>query len=234
MPNIHIWLAAAAIVAALPAQANLVRNGSFENASLNVLTFRNLMAGSTVINDWQIGGGAIDYVGAGLWNGSDGGHSVDLDGSAFVNGAFLNGWVSQTFATDVGADYEVDFDLSGNPGALPLDKVMEVSAAGSSAVFSFRIGTHHLGGAGAAPWTIPYDAHAWHFTATAATTTLTFRSLTHLTGQTGWGAVIDNVVVERASAAPPSSVPEPASLALAGLGLVLMAGARLRRQPRSA
>lgn len=58
--------------------------------------------------------------------------------------------------------------------------------------------------------------------------------MAQLTGQTGWGAVIDNLVVEQVGT-PPTGVPEPASLALAGLGLgVAVAAASRRRQPRSA
>lgn len=192
-----------------------------------------------VVQDWQIGGGAIDCVGSGLWNGSQGAHSVDLDGSVFANGACLNGGVSQTFATDIGAEYDVSFDRSGSPGAAPLDKLMEVSAAGSSAVFSFRIGTNHLGGTGAALWVIPYDAHTWRFTARSQSTTLTFRSLTHLTGQTGWGAVIDNVGVERAGTTTGGrrAGTRYAGLgrlgAVAGLGRVATSGLR-PQPPRSA
>ena len=55
------------------------------------------------------------------------------------------------------------------------------------------------------------------FLATAASTTLTFQSLTG----TGYGPVIDNVRV--------SSVPEPSTGLMLGCGLLGLTSARLRR-----
>lgn len=170
--------------------ANLVVNGSFEDGpSFGVSPFIMLSSGSTAIVGWTVGDNGVDYAGPGAWNISDGVRNVDLDGSTGLND---NGAISQTFATGAGQQYIVTFDLSGNPASYPLIKQVEVSAGADTQVFSYDIGSLNLN---SSPLTISYIPETFLFTATGDSSTLTFRSLTYLTGYTGYGPIIDNVVV---------------------------------------
>jgi hypothetical protein len=90
----------------------------------------------------------------------------------------------------------VSFDLSGNRVGLPLIKQVEVSAGNALQVFD-----HHCGSIVpyVPPVALTYSHETFEFTALAGTSTLEFRSLTQLTMTPGYGAVIDNVVVEPAT-----------------------------------
>jgi hypothetical protein len=91
----------------------------------------DVVAGLGVIPGWDVFGDSIDYLGP-PWNVSDGFHAVDLDGSV----ALFSG-VSQTFATKVGKEYDVFFDLSGNPEDDPLEKTVRVIVDGFSQNYTF-------------------------------------------------------------------------------------------------
>ncbi len=173
------------------AAQNLLINGSFE-AGTSPGLFIDLPGGSTAITGWTVGDFHIDYVSSATWNASDGVRSVDLDGS--VNVQPRNGSIAQSFATTAGKQYVVTFDMSANPNGLPLVKEVEVSAAGTTQVFAFNIGSVIPF---VPPLVLTYQHKSFTFTATAASTTLKFKSLTPLSGSpSGYGNVIDNVVVE--------------------------------------
>ena len=99
-----------------------ISNGSFENGTAPG-SFTNIVTGGTNITDWMVDSGNVDYIGT-YWVASDGSRSIDLNGTAA-------GSIKQTFATTVGATYEVTFDLSGNPEGTPGTRVVRVSATGS-------------------------------------------------------------------------------------------------------
>ena len=176
--------AASSLAAQAPA---LLVNGSFEDGP-PAGRFVNVKAGSTVIKGWAVTGEGVDFIGT-LWPGSQGAHSIDLDGSArsSITPPFAKGGVAQTFPTTPGARYKVTFDLAGNPFHPPRIKPMRVLAAGQSVDFSFDV----TGKSAARMGWIP---ESWTFTANAATTTLELLSLT-VPPVTGWGAAIDNVTV---------------------------------------
>jgi choice-of-anchor C domain-containing protein len=172
----------------LSAQAPAILvNGSFEDGP-PAGRFVNVKLGSTAIKGWVVTGEAVDYIGT-LWPGSQGVHSIDLDGSArsSVTPRYAQGGVAQTFPTTPGARYQVTFDLAGNPFSPPRIKPMRVLAAGQSADFSFDV-------TGKSPARMGWISESWTFTANAATTTLELLSLT-VSPVTGWGAAIDNVTV---------------------------------------
>lgn len=198
-------------LASLSASAQIIQNGSFE-LGVNPGSFTNLFAGSTAITGWTVVGNSIDYVGS-VWNSSNGVRSLDLDGSS--GPPYTNGGVTQSFSTTIGTSYVVSFDMAGNPNNAPVVKPMEVSAAGQSAVFTFDITGTSLSNMG-------WVAHTWTFVATAATTTLTFQSLT-TPPNVGWGPALDNVSV--------TVVPEPESSVLLALGgLIILLGQRFRQR----
>ena len=92
--------------------------------------------------------------------------------------------MSQTFATVAGQQYVVQFDLAGNPDAGVQNLV--VTAPGATQNYSINTAGKTLAAMG-------YTAQQFIFTATGATSTLTFSSAD---GAGDFqGPVIDNVVV---------------------------------------
>ncbi len=127
-----------------------------------------------------------------FWDAAEGSLSADLN-------AFEAGFVSQEIPTTPGASYTVLFALAGNPGWPQNVKRMQVEAAGASQIYSFdtdgRSGTN-----------MGWVEESFEFVATAATTTLTFRSL-HAGSPYIWqdraqGAAIDDVRVLGPAADP--------------------------------
>lgn len=123
-----------------------------------------------------------------FWATTDGVNSVDLN-------AFAAGSISQDITTTPGVDYTVVFDLAGNPGWPRNLKVMEVSAGGTSAVYSFDT----TGRSGGSVASMGWREESFTFTATGATTTLTFKSLhegsPYIWQDRAQGAAVDNVRV---------------------------------------
>ena len=193
------------LLVATPAMAgNLLDNGSFEIGT-DPGSWTNVPSGGSAITDWTVGGSAgVDYIGT-YWDAQEGSRSVDLSGTDA-------GFSSQTFATVTGVQYLVEFWMAGNPDGGPTTKTVEVSAAGSSADFTFDITGKSKSDMG---WTYK----SWIFTATGTPTTVKFLSKT----SGGWGPALDNVSV--------TAVPLPASAWL-GLGLLGIMGAirKLRRR----
>ena len=156
--------------------SNIVVNGSFEEPSISCLTFFvSLGFGSTAIAGWTVGGNGIDWICSGFWQATDGSRSLDLSGISA-------GSISQVIPTDAGNTYNVTFDMAGNPdGGNPI-KLMTVTAADSSELFTFDTTGNSLANMG-------YEQNTFSFTATDASTTLTFTS----NEDSGFGPVIDNI-----------------------------------------
>ena len=181
--------------------ASVITNGSFELASIDPGSgFIAVFPGQASITGWDIISEDVHYMGT-FWEASDGIRSVDLDG---ISGSA--GGISQTFTTVPGTQYNVTFDMAGNPGNQPTIKPMNVSADGQSQEFTFDITGRTIGNMG---WT-PMN---WSFVADDASATLQFQSLTTFSG---WGPAIDNVSVD--------PVPIPTAVWLFGLGLLGLIG----------
>lgn len=187
--------AVAALAGPAVAGTNLIINGSFEEASVNPAgTWIPMSAGNTSITGWTVFGSGIDYLGTFIVA-SDGQRTVDL------NNLTSGGGINQTFATNAGWIYTVEFDLSANMFGGPV-KRMSVGAAGQSAEFEFD-----YAGLGATAVNPLWQRTTWSFTATGSASTLTFTGL----NSGVYGAAIDNVVVT-------GRVPTPGTAALLGLG----------------
>ena len=163
----------------------------------------DVVAGSLAIPGWTVFGDSIDYLGQ-PWDVSDGMHAVDLDG----RDALFSG-VSQTFATQPGREYEVSFDLSGNPQGGPVVKQVLVLVGGFAQDYFFDT-------TGMSINNLDWTTMSFSFMAVGPTSTLSFVSLTG--ERNSFGPLIDNV-----------SVPEPTTLLLLGTGLAA-AGYRRRRK----
>ena len=173
------------ITAPVPGEQGLIINGSFEEGDFGGNpSFRRLAPGDTELTGWTIGGVAVDWHNAVEFNFPNSGDRVldlHLDG-----GAGQVGTISQSFATDVGERYILEFFLSG-PGSnfgFPDPRSVNVDVAGVQQTFS-------------APASLNSDLQ-WSrqqlvFNAVDSTTTLTFSS--PLNGIGFWGPVLDDVSV---------------------------------------
>ncbi len=164
------------VVASVSAAHNV--NASFETGTDPGVFLPLNAVDSTSINGWTVSAGNVDYIGS-YWTSSNGNRSIDLTGSNGSAGA-----ISKTISTAVGHTYEVTFDLAGNPdGGLPV-KNLDVSAGGPATNYTFDT-------TGKTTTAMGWASQTFNFTATAASTTLTFTSL-----DAGFhGPALDNVVI---------------------------------------
>ena len=154
-----VVIAAVSFLSTAGGQGDLV-NRSFENgADPGEMTV--VQPGSTTIDGWTVVGKSVWYVG-GKWKHAQGLRSVGLP---------CGGGISQTFATEVDQDYEIRFNIAGDPNTKPPVKRLTVSAGAENSAFTFDTTGHSTGDMG-------WEARFWIFTATGRTTTLTFLSPT--------------------------------------------------------
>jgi len=156
----------------------LIINGDFEWGP-SVSGFTTINAGSTALPYWKVESGSIDFDGT-SWKDASGNHSLDMAGHA-------DGSISQSFATELDAEYQVTFYLAGNPGG-DEDKKLKVSAAGESKTFEFSVKDRTNDDMG-------WEKKTFDFIAESSNTTLTFTSIE---GE-AWGAALDQVSVVQTS-----------------------------------
>ena len=160
-------LLALALFVAGPASATpILSNGSFE-VGTDPGAFLALAPGATDLTSWEIIGAGVDYIGS-HWQAGEGGRSLDLSGPG-------PGGVRQTFATIVGASYEVTFAMAGNPSGVQGVKELRVMAASASADYSFDT-------TGRSKTDMGWVTYTFNFVANSATTTLEFMALEPATG----------------------------------------------------
>jgi choice-of-anchor C domain-containing protein len=173
-------------------------NGSFENAGVAVppvdgMNLVNSRANSTAINFWTVTVDSIDWVGNGFWQASDGLYSLDLSGSQA-------GVIEQTFATIIGQQYQVLFDMAANPDENGLTiKTFQISAANAVSTYTTDRTGHTFQNMG-------WSQDSFLFTAIDSQSTLTFTSLTAGV----YGAALDNVRVNTVPIPQPSTSSPPA------------------------
>jgi choice-of-anchor C domain-containing protein len=134
-------------------------NGGFENGT-NPGDAMVLPPGSTAIDGWTVVGGNVSYVG-GRWQHSQGLRSVGLP---------CGGGISQTFDTEPDQEYEVRFNMAGDPTTPPAVKTLEVSFGSAKRVFTFDTTGRSLANMG-------WEARSWVFAPVVdPTITVTFSS----------------------------------------------------------
>jgi Protein of unknown function (DUF642)/PEP-CTERM motif len=224
--------AAMILLLAPAARADLVTNGSFE-AGTNPPTGEGdtQAIGTSNITGWTIvnnDGTTVDNGKNVLWinNGSYGlstpfgNDFLDLTGT--TDSTPYDG-VVQTITTVSGQQYVLTFDLGVSTNGGPFSGTISVSAGinGSGTTFTDDGSTG----------TLTSDNTLWTdeslpFTATSASTVVSFIGETDSAGEF---IGLDNVSVNPAA---PASVPEPASMALIGVGLAGIGVIRRRRSAR--
>jgi choice-of-anchor C domain-containing protein len=189
------------VVCAETASAAPFQNGSFEGLVLagdalddGLIAVSN--PDSSTIPWWTVGGlsgGSVDWVSGNIWAAEDGIASIDLSGT-FGN----HNWVSQTFDTVAGQDYQVSFWMAGNFLSTTIPKTMQVTVGDYSQDYTQDY----------APMGSINDVAqpAWHqqtfeFQAISSLTILKFADTS---GNDSEGVILDNVSV--------TIVPEPSSL----------------------
>ena len=163
--------------------SDLILNGGFD-ANNPAGEFTTVNPGDTDIAHWDVVGGNVGFK-HGDWQNAEGTGSIDM------NGGNASGIMSQTISTEIGQTYVVNFQLAGNPRGGQNSKDVQVSAAGSTANFSFDT-------SGTSVTDMQWRGETFTFTANSTSTTLTFTSLEPSTNR--FGAAIDEVTVFATSA----------------------------------
>ena len=151
---------------------------------------------------WNVTSGSVDWLGA-YWQPASGTGSLDLSG-------WDPGTIQTTLSTVAGQTYNLSFALSGNPD-YQSNKELLVSVGDFSGSFYFDSTGHTRADMGWVTKTISFVA--------SGNDILTFVSTA---GNGHYGPALDDIAVST------SAVPEPATCALAGLGLCLAAFWRRR------
>ena len=204
------------------AHANLFTNASFESPLVPVGGFTNFGTGSTGITGWTVVGPQASVVsGVFTQNGisfpaQSGNQWLDLTG---FNTNTIEG-VTQTVGTTPGTMYTLSFWVGNivNPGGIfGTTSTVDVSInGGPSLAFT------NSGGAGTA--SLNWAQFTTSFTASSASTILTFLNGDPANDNSNG---LDNIVLNPTGT---TSVPEPATLTLLGMGLFGVVASR-RRKP---
>ena len=201
--NLALTVCLCAAAAALPAKAdNLLVNPGFEhpdNAFLNFL----MPGGYTWISGWTTTGTGVHWMRESLGYFTD---SVGRDAVDLANYTYANGGIKQSFATQAGAKYLVEFygmtfQNAGNDGT------GEITALIDNAVIDTYQLVNHSSSSNA------WQRFSFNFIANGTSTTLEFRNTLAAGKQYSF---LDNVSVTTA----PVPEPETYALMLAGLGLL--------------
>ncbi len=220
--------AAMLTLAARPAVAAPFTNGSFESPALTYpsVEFDDVR---TPADGWFVPTAGVNGL---VWTvplirsfGLFDAHASD--GNQFVTLQYGDrlGGIAQTFDTQPGQAYRVEFDLSATTASYNVSTPVQTftltaTAPGVSQDFNFTTAGLLFGGNGIG--TDPWTRHAFDFVADGPSSTLTFLNRTHEQSST-FGTSLDNVTVQSLP------VPEPAAM----MPIVLAGAWRLlsRRRP---
>ena len=202
--KIQYSIFAASLLSVSVSNAALFANGDFEAVDL-----ANDTTSVAAPTGWVISGTASsvihrdgNFFGASITGSVTPGSNSAVDGRQYVHfndgGSGAGGAIAQTFDTVMGTEYTVAFSIAG--GDFDGSSHQIIADAGGG-----------LGGLTQAATNNEYTSHSFNFTATGASTTLTFTDDLQAGGASS-DLMLDGVSV---TALP---IPEPSSTALLGLG----------------
>ena len=192
------------VVLSANASANLIVNGSFEDNNVNSGSWANFNA--STVNGWD--GQNIE-----IWNNLfsiaayDGNQLAELNSGGATNGPNNSYMISQTFATDVNALYNVDFAYMARNNS-DESFLFEVLDGNGGSLFSQVIDDHVTGN---------WSTFNTMFQASTAFSTISFTTIS----SGSMGNLLDAVEV--------TSVPEPATLAPFAAALMLFGARRMKK-----
>jgi choice-of-anchor C domain-containing protein len=230
-----VALAAVVVMsAASSVRANMLINGSLESAippkQPDNLVYVTTSTHANALTGWTIDSGRIDIVPNSYFESSDGNFSVDMVGTPGL------GSISQQVATIASDSYTLTFDFSINPQNGPSRekndlKDLRVEAIGADGV-TILASQDYTGTAGTRTKTdMQYSSQSFSFTADGAFSTIRLLAVRPANRAPGaklyTGPVVDNLDLELGAGNP---TPEPASLAVLGMGATALLSRRRRRR----